>query len=158
MAIWLNVKGFLMEWDSTAILDKGTEVQSLSRDSLSVWDKTLDRTGRIVWMISSIKLDWFLASKLKTNKVDYINSIHSTPKVGKLQKSQEPWKSMCSIPCHTKAKRSSLKPIIYFRIKVHIFWEGHKILRNLHQLFFLGTIHILRNHIFRIFGPPSPPR
>jgi hypothetical protein len=22
---------------------------------------------------------------------------------------------------------------------------------------FLGTIHILRNHIFRIFGPPSPP-
>jgi hypothetical protein len=21
----------------------------------------------------------------------------------------------------------------------------------------LGTIHILRNHIFRIFGPPSPP-
>ena len=22
--------------------------------------------------------------------------------------------------------------------------------------FFLGTIHILRKHIFRIFGPPSP--
>ena len=24
-------------------------------------------------------------------------------------------------------------------VKVHIFWEGHKILRNLHQLFVLGT-------------------
>ena len=48
MAICLNVKGFLMEWDSTAISDKGTEVQSLSQDSLSVWDKTLDRTGRIL--------------------------------------------------------------------------------------------------------------
>ena len=23
--------------------------------------------------------------------------------------------------------------------------------------YFLGTIHILRNHIFRIFGPPPPP-
>ena len=27
---------------------------------------------------------------------------------------------MCSIPCHTKAKRSSLKPIIYFRITIRI--------------------------------------
>ena len=24
---------------------------------------------------------------------------------------------------------------MYYVVKVHIFWEGHKILRNLHQLF-----------------------
>ena len=52
----------------------------------------------------------------------YIHTIYIVciPKLGKLQKSQEPWKSMCSIPCHTKAKRSSLKPIIYFRITIRI--------------------------------------
>ena len=27
------------------------------------------------------------------------------------------------------------KLIVFLLIKVHIFWEGHKILRNLHQLF-----------------------
>ena len=33
--------------------------------------------------------------------------------------------------------------IFVFRVKVHIFWEGHKILRNLHQLFdwqYIGQI------------------
>ena len=35
-------------------------------------------------------------------------------------------------------------------VKVHIFWEGHKILRNLHQLFVLCTasqIEILQNFV-----------
>ena len=33
--------------------------------------------------------------------------------------------------------------IFLFSYKVHIFWEGHKILRNLHQLFVLCTAKIL---------------
>ena len=37
------------------------------------------------------------------------------------------------------------------------FLEAHPFVEKVQHLL-LGTIHILRNHIFRIFGPPSPLR
>ena len=36
--------------------------------------------------------------------------------------------------------------------KVHIFWEGHKILRNLHQLFVLSTTSQIIGGDFAKFG------
>ena len=35
-----------------------------------------------------------------------------------------------------------------FELKIHLYMKA----------FTLGTIHILRHHIFGIFGPPSPPK
>ena len=41
----------------------------------------------------------------------------------------------------------------YEFFKVHIFWEGHKILRNLHQLFVLCTAsQIIGGYFAKFFG------
>ena len=37
-------------------------------------------------------------------------------------------------------------------VKVHIFWEGHKILRNLHQSFVLGTASQMISQNFVAFS------
>ena len=44
-----------------------------------------------------------------------------------------------------------------FELNEFMFWKPWAARVFDHLAFTLGTIHILRNHIFRIFGPPSPP-
>ena len=46
---------------------------------------------------------------------------------------------------------------LFFGILEDLKNESH-FLKKSYIYVWLGTIHILRNHIFRIFGPPSPLR
>ena len=44
-------------------------------------------------------------------------------------------------------KLSFMKYKIVCIIKVHIFWEGHKILRNLHLTYLLSTVHTAKSKV-----------
>ena len=56
------------------------------------------------------------------------------------------WAYFCSSVCRkTSAVQWKYKSTVESRFKKYLNLQIH-----------LGTIHILRNHLFRIFGPPSP--
>ena len=66
---------------------------------------------------------------------DRVN-LHRTFSLPRDEKKENP--SPYQGSCEKESKRDVCrigKQLIYFILKVHIFWEGHKILQNLHQLF-----------------------
>ena len=93
----------------------------------------------MIWLLRKINLC------IKTSSNGYVISVivkshkiapkeHSTLKVSFSHQIFDNRESWFGFECKIISINNLLK-----YVKVHIFWEGHKILRNLHQLFVLCT-------------------